>query len=268
MNTLLRFASLPSRRLAVLMALVLAVLDAPTSVMAIPISGKGTWETTLQARDLDGDLSTAEAYYDTVLDITWLDVPNPRNGFPFFDTWQSVIGEITIMNVGGITGWRLPNAGFINGVSFNSAWSVNGTTDVGLNISAPGSLYGGSIANEMAHLYYNTLGNLSQCDPVLSGSTTCSLQSPGAFNTGLFSTLLRGEYWSATSPGTNLVVTFDTIFWGEGVLRSRFDRHYALAVHSGDVGVAVVPVPETHAMVLVGLAFLGVLAKYRKRQTQ
>lgn len=41
-------------------------------VHAIPVSGQGTWETTLQGRDLDGNAATFEAYYDTVLDITWL----------------------------------------------------------------------------------------------------------------------------------------------------------------------------------------------------
>lgn len=39
---------------------------------AVPVSGQGTWETTLQGRDLDGNNLTAEAYYDTALDITWL----------------------------------------------------------------------------------------------------------------------------------------------------------------------------------------------------
>jgi hypothetical protein len=43
-----------------------------TPVHAIGVSGQGTWETTLQARDLDGNTSTIEAYYDTDLDITWL----------------------------------------------------------------------------------------------------------------------------------------------------------------------------------------------------
>ncbi len=36
-----------------------------------PVSGQGTWETTLKPRDLTGD-GVADAYYDTVLDITWL----------------------------------------------------------------------------------------------------------------------------------------------------------------------------------------------------
>lgn len=34
------------------------------------IEGQGTWKTTLQARDLDGNPATIEAYYDTALDIT------------------------------------------------------------------------------------------------------------------------------------------------------------------------------------------------------
>ena len=37
----------------------------------MPISGQGTWETTLQARDFNGD-SVIDAYYDTALNITWL----------------------------------------------------------------------------------------------------------------------------------------------------------------------------------------------------
>ena len=35
------------------------------------VPGQGTWETTLKARDLDGDHVT-DAFYDTELNITWL----------------------------------------------------------------------------------------------------------------------------------------------------------------------------------------------------
>ena len=37
-----------------------------------PSYGEGTWETTLHARDFDGNTDTIEGYYDEVLDITWL----------------------------------------------------------------------------------------------------------------------------------------------------------------------------------------------------
>jgi hypothetical protein len=41
------------------------------SAQSAPISGQGTWETTLQNRDLNGD-GIADAFYDTQLNVTWL----------------------------------------------------------------------------------------------------------------------------------------------------------------------------------------------------
>jgi hypothetical protein len=43
-----------------------------TTAQAASVSGQGAWEMTLQGRDLDGDNTTAEAWYDSVLGITWL----------------------------------------------------------------------------------------------------------------------------------------------------------------------------------------------------
>ena len=59
-----------SRLRGAVCACVLACVSATS--YASGISGQGTWETSLLPRDLDGDLSTAEAYYDTDLNITWL----------------------------------------------------------------------------------------------------------------------------------------------------------------------------------------------------
>ena len=42
---------------------------APAQAAAVP--GQGTWETTLKARDINGD-HVIDAYYDTALNITWL----------------------------------------------------------------------------------------------------------------------------------------------------------------------------------------------------
>ena len=50
------------------------------SAHSLGIPGQGTWETTLEGRDLDGNPATFEAYYDTVLDITWL--PNSHRPVP------------------------------------------------------------------------------------------------------------------------------------------------------------------------------------------
>ena len=56
-------------------ALGLSVGLAAGAAQAVPVSGQGTWETTLQARDMDGNPATTEAWYDTALDLLWLDAP-------------------------------------------------------------------------------------------------------------------------------------------------------------------------------------------------
>lgn len=56
----------------VLITLFIAASGASTLAHASSVSGQGTWETTLQGRDLDGNLSTAEAYYDTETLRAWL----------------------------------------------------------------------------------------------------------------------------------------------------------------------------------------------------
>ena len=57
------------RQLFVALSLMLGFVSAAN---AASVSGQGTWKTTLQGRDLDGNLFTIEAYYDTALNITWL----------------------------------------------------------------------------------------------------------------------------------------------------------------------------------------------------
>ncbi len=56
------------------MALVgVSLLAISTQSQAVAVPGQGTWETTLQARDLDGNKANgAEAYYDSLQNITWL----------------------------------------------------------------------------------------------------------------------------------------------------------------------------------------------------
>src|SRR5690349_11799993 len=50
-------------------ALTLTTVVAP--VAASPVSGQGTWESELQARDINSD-GLVDAYYDTALNLTWL----------------------------------------------------------------------------------------------------------------------------------------------------------------------------------------------------
>lgn len=59
------------------------------SAFAAGVIGQWTWETTLQARDLDGNPSTIEAYCDTTLGITWLADANfaQASGFDPTGAW-------------------------------------------------------------------------------------------------------------------------------------------------------------------------------------
>ncbi len=251
---------------------------AATLAEAAPISGQGTWETTLQARDLDGNLATAEAYYDTVLGITWLHDASLAGTAM---TWEEASDSVDMLDPygSGITGWRLPVIRFpVDGTEADDFdRSYNGTEDWSYNVSAPGTLYAGSTSSEMAHMFYNTLGNKSWCDPVLSTVDTCVPQAGwGLTNEGPFSNIVSDGYWTWTlfAPDEDYIDSADH-YWAFDL---AVGDQYALwvygttpigiaawAVHNGDVGTPVPAVPVPAAAWLLGSA-LGVLGWLRRRR--
>ena len=235
---------------------------------AVSVSGQGTWETTLQARDLDGVISTTEAYYDTVLGITWLADPNyaMTSGYDAdgLMIWSVADSWVAGLDINGFVDWRLPDISPIDGVAFNYTEANDGTTDLGFNISAPGTLYKYSTGNELAYMFYNTLGNLAYVDT--SGAVQAGY---GATNSGPFSDLAY-FYWSGQVdtryPTTNAL--------GFGVDKGRqrsltMDRFaFAWAVHPGDIGIAAIvtsPVPVPPAVWLFGSGLLGLAGIARRR---
>ena len=93
----------------------------PCACLAVPISGQGSWGSTLQGRDLDGNLATFEAYYDTTLNITWMadakyvwtsgyQTLPPPGALNIRMTWSNANAWAASLNPygSGITGWRLP----------------------------------------------------------------------------------------------------------------------------------------------------------------
>ena len=234
---------------------------------AVSISGQGSWESTLQGRDLDGNLATFEAYYDTVLDITWLANANVNGTRTWADAnaWAATLIIVDEANSIIYNNWRLPNVEPINGTSFNANFSFDGSTDNGFNISAPGTVYAGSTANEMAHLFYGVLGNKA----LYTTAGNPHQLGNGLTNTGPFTNLQAYGYWSAT------VVEPDSGFtigrsWEFGFNHGEQDKiynntgFYALAVSDGDVGIAAVPEPETYAMMLTGLGLVGTAVRRRR----
>ncbi len=212
---------------------------------AAGVSGQGTWGATLQGRDLDGNAANGyEAYYDTVLNITWLADANyaKTSGYDADGklNWDAAKAWAAGLNINGVTGWRLPNIKPVAG-GFHYVRSDDGSTDIGYNIT--------STHSELAHLYYVTLGNKGYVD------TTGALQAGyGLSNTGPFSNVQASAYWSSEyyGPGTYEVWSFLTDR-GYQYSSNMYNSYYAWAVRSGDVAAAV-PESQSYALALAGLA--------------
>lgn len=100
---------------------------APAQAAGVP--GMGTWETTLQARDLDGN-GVTDAFYDTEFDVTWL-----RDATAGPMTWSDASTWASSLAFGGYSDWRLPNSDQCQGYDCT--------------------------ASEMGHLWYGALGNVA-----------------------------------------------------------------------------------------------------------
>ncbi len=243
----------------------IAALGVSGAAHAAPVSGQGTWETTLQARDFDGNTATIEGYYDTSLNITWLANANYAGTWMTWanaNTWASGLKFLNNYKNTSITGWRLPTTGPVNGSAFNYNYSSNGSTDYAYNISAPGSAYPGSTGSEMAHMFYITLGDKGYND--ISGSSPQA--GWGLTNSGPFSNIqtILG-YWSATSYAPNPSYAWGFGYgYGDQQSLGKTNPAYAWAVHSGDVGAAVVPIPA--AAWLFGSGLLGLIGVARKKK--
>jgi hypothetical protein len=239
-----------------------------TPAQAAPVSGQGTWETTLEGR-----LETAPgsgvflAYYDTALDITWAADANINGRM----NWSTANAWAAGLTLGGVSGWRLPTVSPINGSTFDRSWSNNATTDRGYAPTTTDGTDGGwrdasnTPVSEMGHMYYVTLGNLGQCTPDDADPSSC-VEQPGwgLTNTGPFDDVQTGNYWSGKEFDSDDAWGFNIFFGGYQGFDRQGVSHYAWAVRAGDVP-AVVPVPA--AAWLFGSGLIGLIGIARRRKT-
>ncbi|HHQ14463.1 MAG TPA: DUF1566 domain-containing protein [Chromatiales bacterium] len=215
-----------------------------------------------------------QAYYDDALDITWLADANyaKTSGYDFdgFLTWYQAMDMVSGMNTAsylGINTWRLPDTGPIDGIALNYMGARDGSSDRGFNVSAPGTPFAGSTGSELAHLYFNTLGNPSYWDTTGTSPTGCwELDNHCLINTGPFTNLLAWPYWSQTewAPDTNNAWSFCFDDGCQSYIAKSNDWGFALPVTDGDV-FAAVPLPPVAALFPAGILFGFSWLRHRNR---
>ncbi|MHB1083301.1 MAG: PEP-CTERM sorting domain-containing protein [Thiobacillus sp.] len=232
-------------------------LIASSLIAASLVSGAA--HAALEGRDLDGDLATFEAYYDTDLDITWLADANyaKTSGYDTdglmtwaaADTWAAQLSFTDGVNV--YDDWRLPT---ITDTGTSGCNYANSGTDCGYNVDPASS--------EMAHLYFTELGNLSYYTTTgaVIGYAGGSNPNSTLDNVGPFTNFQSYHYWSGTEYAPNTFYAW-YFYTGSGYQSYGHGSFYALAVRPGDV--AAVPEAETYALMLAGLGLIGWRARRR-----
>jgi len=244
------------------------LLAATSQSHAASVPSQGSWETTLLGRDINGNATNASAsetvfLYDTVLNITWLRDANyaRTNGINPQYGGGMTLGQADALasnlSIGGFNSWRLPKVVDTGTLGCNFA---NSQTDCGYNVQ---TVSNGIIYSEMAHLYYNTLGNKGFKDA--SGKWNFPTGQSGLTNTATFKNLSDDFYWEKSDRfmATYLAWSFRTDVGLQDTVNSG-NPYLTMFVRDGDV--AAVPESSSITLGLTGLSAVLVLAR-RKQQS-
>lgn len=174
--------------------------------------------------------------YDTVLDITWLTDVNHAFTSGYVEgitttyddgrmSWQQAYNWAQQLELLGFDDWRLPRSLPVNGVSYTSDFSYDGSTDTGYNITSSNV--------ELAYMFFVNLENISYYD------TEGNFPQPnhGLKNTGDFQNYYEYYYWTNNvHPGLadSYSWGFSNIVGGQRIYYQP-SQHYAWAVRDGDV---------------------------------
>lgn len=264
------------------------------SVVTLSLILSSTAHATLFSVNLGG--GTNNAVYDDVLDITWLANANlaasntfgvsdiNASGSMNWNTAESYMAAMNATNTGagylGVNTWRQSTVSPVNGSSFNTTFTFDGSTDSGYQLNAPvdatynqSGQSAGSTSSELAYHYYNNLGAIGACSGVGNSNTYGCVSSSisgvdnatNTANLALFDNLQNSVYWTGTelAPSSSDAFEFNTTNGFQVTLNKNLNL-LVWAVAPGNV--AAVPVPA--AVWLMGSALAGLFGFQRKRVGQ
>lgn len=183
--------------------------------------------------------------YDDDVNMVWLDY---TAGLP---TWANAMSWASGLNGVGVLTYN-----FNDGLSMNwsDVWRLPGVIDTGTSgcdFSYSGTDCGYNVdtsTGEMAHMWYDELGNLAYFDTSGNWPQT----GWGLTSTGDFANLQASYYWSGTEympyPATSAWI-FDTSSGKQSDAGKNTD-YYAIAVRSGQL--TVVPEPISAILFMTG----------------
>lgn len=213
---------------------------------------------------------SGQAYYDDVLNITWLADANLAATNTFGLSGMDPSGQ---MNWGTANTW-LAAMNAANYLGANN-WRLPKTVDTGLpgcnsNFLDPDDDCGYAGYNitdlsksELAYMHYTTLGNAGLHQN--NAQWGCGLNSYFCLaNDGPFSNLQPGTYLSRdivlTQGGSSYIFRFDFSIGQQDVTDTGTPFYYAWAVRDGDLA----PIPVPGAVWLLG-SMLGVMGLLRRK---
>jgi len=189
----------------------------------------------LIGRDLDGNLTTAEAYYDDQTNLTWLADTNyaMTSGYDSDGrmNWVDANNWAIELDINGYSNWRLPS-------------TENGCTGSTCYQSELGSIY-------FRHLMIDD----SYWPVILNHDSFINLQS--------------AAYWSSSyyNPGgLEGGIYFDMYNAIQFYEYNEASLHYAWALSDGDIGMAVSAVPIPAAIWLFGSGLVGLIGLARRKK--
>jgi len=221
----------------------------------------------LQGRDINGNAvgatdASAVFEYDPNLNLTWLRDWNYAattkygNASPSGEmNWNTANIWASSLTVGSFSGWSLPSVTDTGTPGCNYGYVG---TDCGFNVYGYGTNSPqAATLSPMAYLWYAELGNKAYYDTSGNGPQA----NPGLKNTGPFTNMQLGSYWSGSEYSPSNAWRFFTE--GDQDLDGKSNALFAVAVRSGDVAASAVPEPGTVALLSLSLGALVMVSRRR-----